>query len=234
MSEERILDKVKKMLAIANNSAATEGERDNALRMAHALLAKHNLSMENVHEREAMEGRETLDIETFRMRWARVVCNGVAKLFFCKYYSGEKLNATKGKHYFVGKQSNAITATLISSYVINSILKECRNRWQHNLAPESRSFCIGAADKLRDRIEEMMKGNDIEGVSAENAVVLYNIYQAELDANEIFIKAAGTNLVTKKARQQEVDLRYYAQGKEFGDRINLNGQVVNKEQLRIK
>lgn len=40
-----ILEKVKKLLALAGNAGATEGERDNALRMAHGLLAKHNLDM---------------------------------------------------------------------------------------------------------------------------------------------------------------------------------------------
>lgn len=173
---EKILDKVKKLLALANNAAATDGERDNALRMAHGMLAKYNLSMEDAQEHEAMEGREQQYIETFHMTWAKQVCNSIAKLFFCSYYAGEKLNATKGKHYFVGKQSNAITAILISTYVINSILKECRNNWKHNLAPESRSFCIGASYKLAERVTNMIKEVSFEGSTEGTSVILHNLY----------------------------------------------------------
>lgn len=231
---DKILDKVKKLLALANNSAAAEGERDNALRMAHGLLAKHNLAMIDVQEREAMEGREKHLIETFHMDWCKQVCNQIGKLFFCKYYVGEKLNATKGRHYFVGKQSNAITATLISTYVINSILKECRKNWSHNLAPESRAFAIGAADKLRERVKAMMEETKIEDISTENSVILYNLYRTEADANELFLKSLGTNLVDVKGRNTKVNTAAYNSGKEFGDRINLNGQIVNKDQLRIR
>ena len=55
---EKILDKVKKLLAVANNEAATEGERDNALRMAHNMLAKHNLAMADLDEHNKLEGRD--------------------------------------------------------------------------------------------------------------------------------------------------------------------------------
>ena len=231
---EKILDKVKKLLALANNSAATDGERDNALRMAHGLLAKHNLSMEDAQEHEAMEGREKQYIETFHMTWAKHVCNNIAKLFFCSYYVGQKLNATKGKHYFVGKQSNAITATLISTYVINSILKECRNNWKHNLAPESRSFCIGAADRLRERVAEMIKDANVAGGTEGTSIILHNLYKSEADANKLFLENSGTSLVNVKSRDTKVNSAHYDAGQQFGDRINLNGQIANKDQLRLK
>lgn len=44
----KILGRIRKMLALANNEGASEGERDNALRMAHATLAKYNLDMAEV------------------------------------------------------------------------------------------------------------------------------------------------------------------------------------------
>ena len=47
----RALARVRKMLALANDAAATEGERENALRMAHATLAKYNLELAEAVER---------------------------------------------------------------------------------------------------------------------------------------------------------------------------------------
>lgn len=48
MDNKEILTKVKKLLALANNSASYEGEAANALLMAQKLMVKHNLTMEEV------------------------------------------------------------------------------------------------------------------------------------------------------------------------------------------
>jgi hypothetical protein len=42
---EKVLARVKKMMTLATDAGASEGERENALRMAHATLAKYNLTM---------------------------------------------------------------------------------------------------------------------------------------------------------------------------------------------
>jgi hypothetical protein len=223
--ENKVIEKVKKLLALANNAAASDGERENALRMAHGFLAKHNLDMLDVANYEQLEGREKLDIETFQMVWCKQICNSIAKLFFCKYYAGEKLNATKGKHYFVGKTSNVITATIMSTYIINSVLKECRKNWAHNLAPQSRSFSIGVADKLNIRIREMMEESKNTDVDAKNALILHNVYKTEEDANDAFIKSQGTALVDTKAKKLKVLTAHYNAGQEFGNNISLNSQI---------
>ena len=227
-----ILEKVKKMLAIANDSGATEGERDNALRMAHGMLAKHNLDMADLHQHTQQEGREEYTNATFGMLWCRNTSAAIAKLFFCKYYFGKKINGTKIEHHFVGKASNAATAAMMSEYVIASILKECRSRWGHNLAPESRSFSMGAAAKIRERVEMMIYEAKPEGSNSTSLVVV-ELYKTEEDANMAFIKAAGTTLVTKASRKTTVNMKAYSAGKEYGNGIGLNGQVANRNQLKI-
>jgi len=41
----KVLARLKKCLILANNEGATEGERDTAMKHAHAILAKYNLSI---------------------------------------------------------------------------------------------------------------------------------------------------------------------------------------------
>ena len=48
---DRAVDKIKKLLALANDSRGNEQERDTALRQAHALLVKHNLDMADVENK---------------------------------------------------------------------------------------------------------------------------------------------------------------------------------------
>jgi len=227
-----ILEKVKKMLAIANDSAASEGERENALRMAHGMLAKHNLDMTDLNAHCQMEGREDYVNATYGMTWCRNISAGIAQLFFCKYYYGRKINGTKIEHHFVGKASNAATAALMSDYVIASVLKECRKNWGHNLAPESRSFSMGVAAKIRERIAEMIKEAKPEG-SDSTSLVVVELYKTEQDANEAFIKASGTELVSKASRSTHINMKAYAAGKEYGNGIGLNNQVTGRNQLKI-
>lgn len=228
---DKILEKVKKLLALANDAGASEGERDNALRMAHNMLAKHNLSMVDLNEHSAMEGRETHVLEGFNKKWCRQIGKSIAELFFCEYYFGEDINGTKCPHYFVGKQSNAVTASLMTEYLIASILKECRKNWKHNLAPESRAFAYGAADRIFSRVCEMRKNPEVEGEG--NALVVINLYKTEREANRAFMDKSGVSLVKIKSKAQPVNSRAYNKGFEYADGLSLNGQLVNRNQKRL-
>jgi len=200
--------------------------------MAHGFLAKHNLDMSDLQQHLQIEDREDYVNETFGMLWCRQVSNSIAKLFFCKYYFGKKVNGTKVQHHFVGKTSNAGTAALMAEYVISSILKECRTHFKHNLAPESRSFARGATDRIRERVSEMIKEAKPEGATSTSLVVV-ELYKTEADANAAFIKASGTSLITKKSANTKVDITAYKAGGEYGGKIGLNNQVTSRNQLKI-
>lgn len=226
-----IIEKIKKLLALAADQSASEGERDNALRMAHGLLAKHNLDMGQVTASQQCEGREEHVNATWGMPWCRSVSQSVAKLFFCSYYYGAKVNGTKMNHHFVGKTSNVATAALMSDFIIHSIMKEYNRKGWHNLSKEGRSFALGATRVIRERVASLMKNP--EGMGESTALVVRNMYETEAEANEAFIKATGTKIVVKAARTSIVDGRAYAAGKEFGSKVGLDVQVSNRSTLRI-
>ena len=78
-----IIEKCRKLFTLANNDGATEGERDNALRMAYGLMAKHNLD-ETMLDSEDL--RQILEVEAPGAAWIRQVTNSVAGLFFCTLF----------------------------------------------------------------------------------------------------------------------------------------------------
>lgn len=182
---EKVLNRVKKMLNLANNSAATEGERDNALRMAHAALAKYNLSMADVEAAGNTLDNDPRVKEEFdhdaNTDWTRRAAGGVGKLFFCFYYRQKYAGGT-AKHVFVGKSLNVLTATYMTEYVINSIKREAEkavklhygeaklnnildkfgfNDDNSSTIPEASkgawqlAFCIAAADKVAERCKQL-------------------------------------------------------------------------------
>jgi hypothetical protein len=239
--ENKIINRITKILAIANDLSATEHERDTALQMAYKLLAKHNLDMVDIKSTDEPEPRIENVQAMFGMPWCRQVCNSVAGLFFCSYYyKTRKINATQMNHVFVGKESNVMTATVMSNYLINTILKECRNRYKHNLCPESRAFATGASNKLTQRVkvlkEEATKAStDATGAKTPGtSLVLANLYDLEAQANELFL--ANHKFKESRAVTKAVDGDAYYAGKDFGNKLNLNLQVekTTADQLKLK
>jgi Protein of unknown function (DUF2786) len=157
--QERILARVRKMLALANDAGATEHERDNAMRMAHSTLAKYNLDIALVEDAGGKvegEDRGVLRAVFYGRPWARQVANSVAELFFCSYICSTHKKAKMTQHCFVGRHSNAITAREMAAYLVGSIIKEARQfRTLGNAA--CRSFCIGAAVSIGQRVEALKR-----------------------------------------------------------------------------
>lgn len=229
MTESRILERVRKLLALANDEAATEGERDNALRMAHATLMKHQLTLEHLdaHQREQEDPRERLDTEGWNLVWCRDVRNAIAKLFFCKYLIGRKINATKGVHVYVGRASNVATAAYMSDFVIQGILREADKRYKHRLTPEGRSFCVGVAARLWERVVQMQESKEVQAevTASGSALVVADYYKTEADANAAWIAANLQTQAGKARKQAQVKWGAYSAGHEHGNSISLNQQV---------
>jgi hypothetical protein len=230
---DKIIERIKKMLALANDLAATEGERDTALRHAYNTMAKYNIDMASVdeHSREKQEARIDFPKVSWSWVWAKQVNNIVADLFFCKYYYFEKINGTQITHHFVGRESNAMTAAVMADWIVNSILKEARGLYKSNTSPATRSFCTGAMQALYRRVEEIKraKAQEFEATPG-TALVLASLYETEAAANELALPAG---LRHAKARNSKVQSDAYHAGKEFGNNINLDLQVT-EESRKLK
>ena len=235
MSTEKILNRIRKLLAMANDERGNDNERDTALRQAHTLLTKYNLELADVekHARDKLDPRGSFDEEGWSMSWTRDVRNAIARLCMCKYFYGHKINGTRQMHYFVGRESNAVTAMYMSSYVIENILKEGRRLYKHNLAPETRSFALGCAARLSRRVTDMIaaKAEEVAATSG-TAVALLDLVKAEELANTEFV--ASWNVRESKSRSIQVDQRAYSSGYEHGGKISLNLQVARPDSLRLE
>lgn len=222
--ENKVLNRVKKMIALGNDAAATEGERETALRMAYNLLAKYNLSISDLPEDQSNEARERQDVVISADRWARSLAQAVAKLFFCRYFYSGTGTSGKDKHCFVGRQSNVITARYMSEFLIKSVKREATSRYKSPTSPQGRSFCVGTVDTIRKRVEEMVKA-DTESTSG-TALVLVSLHQREADANQKWLDSEGLSLTTAKARaDNSLRASAFYEGREYGKSVSLNQQV---------
>jgi hypothetical protein len=233
-TQDKILRRVRKMINLANCAGASEGERDNAMRMVHATLAKYNISMTQVEAGQApTEARERLAQAFLGKPWAIQIAAAIARMCFCHYYyqtlGGNAGPTQKANHVFIGLHSNVITAQEMARFVVESVNKEAQ-RYQRSIYgrySDYRAFAQGAAMKIRQRcaeIEESAKKQGVESVvsteadvpteaddpalltasGAGTALVLASLYQTEKEANEAWLKQAGVELVS--GRRQTMDL----------------------------
>lgn len=231
---DRALDRVRKMLALANDASAAEGERDNALRMAHSTLAKHNLSLVDVDNMTTSEKRTSLELETMCWPWMRSTAFGIAELFFCKYFFS-RVRKNYIKHHFIGRLSNATTASDLSRYVIASIVKEAAKAKRETPYAGSDfvvSFCKGAAHKVHHRCIELRTEAERASqvtptvTSTGTALVLASVYSAEATANNDYLKnTLQIQLKTSASRERQSSRDGYNAGAAFGARVNLSCQL---------
>ena len=225
---EKILNRIKKMLALANDAGATEGERDNAMRMAYNLMAKHNLDLADLPPDQLGESREQQTATISADKWARELGGLTAKLFFCKYYFGRTSTSGKDRHFFVGRQSNAITALHMMEYLLKSLKKEATQRYKSPTSPEGRSFCVGAVHTLHSRVLEMIATPPAEmaGASASTELALVNLRKSEELANLAYLESIGMSLKKAGARtDNSLRASAFRSGNEFGKTVSLNTQV---------
>ena len=229
----RILGRVKKMLTLAADAGATEGERDNAMRMAHATLAKYNLTMaeaEAAQPGSSNDPRVDQSIETRSRPWIIRTAHGVAELFFCKYFFIR--SGRNAKHYFVGRLSNVTTAKEIAAYVITSINREGRARAkdQPDPNPWRLSFCKGAAETVRARCTQLRldaeKASQAAPVaSTGTSLVLASVYALETQHNSDYLRdVLKIHLKSSRSREKGAGSGY-GEGRDYGNKVSLNRQV---------
>lgn len=230
-TEDKILERVRKMLALANDEAATEGERDNALRMAHNLMAKYQLDMMDVdqHARDKEDPRSHFQEEGWNLTWCNQIRMHIARLFGCKYFMGRKINATRSTHHFVGRASSATTAMLMSDWIIRDALRKADKFAGHRLTAAGRAFGVGCAAVLRARVDELLKAST-EELKATTGRDLMVVNEDEQEANDNYIEdVLGIKLQTRSLRRSRLDTDGYAAGAEHGRSVNLNTQLGNKK-----
>jgi len=234
--QAKILARVRKLMKLASDAGATEGERDNAMRMAHATLAKYNLSMSQVGAGESEEKRGQYSKEFLGKPWCISIAAAISRMYFCHYYyqgvGGNAGPSQKAIHVFIGRESNVITAQEMAQFIVESVNREAQ-RYQRGIGgtyADYRAFAQGAMIKIRQRCDDIVEKSKKEGVPDEaqpgTALVLASLYQTEEDANKAYLKQLDIKL--RDGRSQSFDMRKraaMANGAVYGSQVSLNRQV---------
>lgn len=239
--QERVLSRVRKMIRLANDAGASEGERDNALRMAHATLAKYNLDFsqvevdkgDNKREEKPDEPRERQQEAFLGKPWALQISAAVAKLFFCSYYytnmRGQTGQNAKAYHVFIGRHSNAITAREMARFLVEAVHREAQRyqRTAYATYKEYRAFAQAAASRIRERCHAIREDAEkpVTQGAPGTALVLASVYATEDAANRKYLEVLGIRLGKARSTTYAPGDEARAAGRAFGSSVNLTTQV---------
>lgn len=204
--DRKTLDKIRKLLNLAKDGAATEGEASVAMEKAREIMAANNLSMAQL-EASGKAGGEGSSRFTgglkgkalykYQQRLMATVCD----TNFCAVLVDSKWN---GRRYMdtgytiIGREVNVIAATNMFEYLNASLERIVTPHLESNSQRLSRwavSFKEGAAqrlaERLRDRHREELARQSAEARAQREAaptagalvVVMEDFAQAEDDAN---------------------------------------------------
>jgi G3E family GTPase len=241
-TEERakVLSRIKKLLTLANNSAASEGERDNAMRMAHNTLAKYNLTLSEAESagNVTQEQRLVEGMKTVGYPWTRHVAMGIAELFFCDTFY---VRTSPRYHviYFVGRASNVFTAKAMLQYLYDSITREAvkKSKEQFNVGEGAyqRNFAKGAARTIYHRCAQLRKEAEQASkqavASTSTALVLASVYAQEEAANAEFMKQNKIDIKETESRESAPGTGF-REGIEHGRSVSLNRQIGGGDEVK--
>ena len=215
MENPKVIDKVKKLLSLGTNEGASEGERENAMRMAHALLTKHNLTtMDLVDKSDRIKESFPVWSDKYQIQLA-AAC---ADLFFCIIYT-QKGGVKDKDAVFIGRKDNVITAIHMTQYLIKSVNSEASRLKMGN------SFKNGAANQIRARVQEIINKPVMEETSDCTSLMVISLYKSEKESNDVFLQNEGVKLSKAITKKTKVNAEFI-QGQIFGKAINLNLQIT--------
>src|SRR5437660_4654262 len=178
--EERILERIQKLLALTEARGATPEEAASAAAKAQALLFEHHLTMARVevngHNGEKKEGYDKTDFllnaTRFSLSWHRCLLTGI-----CEANFAEAIYGNGAKAYIIGRKSDVEVIVYLYQYLSREIerLADLTRRQEGVLKNKGRwkvSFCYGAAITIKERLNETQATQAAASPASQALVVM--------------------------------------------------------------
>jgi hypothetical protein len=219
------IEKVQKLLALARDAGASQGEAQNAMDLATRILEQHNLDIAAVEAKAGRghSGKRDDRTQTGGLyKWQRQVWKSTASLNMCVYFSLRGLaRGSKYEQRIVGRPENVLMTNLMASYLQDAIERNAA-AWAKDQGFSSRFvreaviYREGMADTICYRLNQLRRDRLREAEEKEAAaraaqpagepgtsVVLASVIQSEADLNLDYLN--GWEPGTTARRRAEAD-----------------------------
>ena len=219
METNPIIEKIQKLLALANSS----NEHEAALAAAHAqrLLSEHNLAMTdveaNLQRPQSADKVETTVAKTLP-KWVRNLSAGVCSAFDCQAIH----HPAQGKMTFIGVGADVQVASYTFSYLDRTVRKLCSSYMKYRVNDSN----------LSNRNRELMRQSYYLGaVSTINLQLVQQKVQTPITPGALvpvkagLIKKAVSELGairTVRGRRSFINTQAYSQGQSDGKNVSIH------------
>lgn len=120
MSKEKLFDKIKKILDLANDNSTHPEESQSALLMAQRLMAQHNIEMSDVFSKKESKDVNDISITKFKKMpwWVKRLSYIISKNFRCTAYTS---NRDGSSLHFIGLKEDTELAKSVYEFAENAI-----------------------------------------------------------------------------------------------------------------
>jgi len=216
MSQERIIEKIKKLFALAANEGASENEAATAMKMANGLLLKHAIDKHSLKEEDGA-GFNFRDYPV-QQKWVMSLIGTVTRLYNCRAIFD--YNWPKPKTIIIGTEGNRMTAIIVIEQLIAQIQKETKGK--------NAMFKNGAALGLQDVCAKIIRERAVENDGMEaipgTGIMVIDIEKQQKRDVEDFVNEHFDNLKSSRGGRASSEGRSYGGGLNPGARMNGSGQ----------
>lgn len=161
--DAKVIARLQKILALANDGRGNEAEANVAMQRAQELMAEYNLSMATV-EAHGGQSESRLNEKTdhkLMFLWQQTLFPACAEAAFCHFSMVDKPTLggqyIKGGYQIIGRQSNVIAARQMYEYLRDTIQQVVREEVGRSSSDQfsktANSFRIGMAERLAERLK---------------------------------------------------------------------------------
>lgn len=233
----KVMDRIKKLLALA--SSANEHEAARAAERAQALLVRYNIDLADVQA----HGKPVVDVDgeivTTSYPWRRPLGTALARLYFTRYfYSTFKrpgLKSAFDRHSFIGEAHNVVVAKMMFEYLETTVERlaheGARPLPQPQRSPYRTSFrnacALRLCKRLEDRLVQAKRGAAVDEDTKTNLPALLSMYtRTDQQIDEWIEEEMGPDAI--KSVIVKPDTRHpqgFRDGAAAGDKIGLDQQI---------
>ena len=214
---DKIYERIQKLLNTANGTVGGN-EADVALRLAHDLMNKNGITMSDLDEagREqelGVLGQWNKGDKAYKV-WERTLASAMARLFDCQIVYSHPSSRILSMN-FIGREGNVKTAWIMYDWIRDKLWSDAKAKFVPYSASACNSYCVGAANTIYARVQEMKHQDEIEG-KGWGLVVINEV--------EAYKKMLYPRLGSLNSRATVGDGRAYRAGAADGQNIGLNKQ----------
>ena len=227
MNHTAIIEKIKKLLALANSS----NEFEAALAASHAqrLLSTHNLGMADIEASHKPDKADKIEMGAAKTlsKWVRNLSAGVCDAFDCQAIH----NTTKGVLTFIGVGSDAQVAAYTFTYLDRTVRKLCSAYMKRHVSDTTtgrnrelrrQSYYLGAVSTITARLGEQKVCTPITPgalVPLKEALIKQTIDEMG-------------KMRTMHSRRSYIHSDAYAKGQNDGRQVGIHQGVEQSRSLR--